>query len=385
MIALFLLVQFIACYYYSTKKGMEKGKVDEVIVRVRLIFAREGIGLKAKKGLIILTEGKKRGVDSDKEVKLYWGKKGLTVKINEQTLLETNDTVYLQSEGLIQVGERFYRGEVRAFVSPESGLIVINRLRVREYLYGVIPCEIGPINERTFEAVKAQVIVARSFALSRLGRRKGLGYDLYDSYLRDQEYRGAGYESELSNRAVEETAGEVLTWEGEVAEALYHCCCGGRTAQGSRSYLIPVFDTPGHKSGTNPFCAQSPHFSWKVTIPRDSVEKVLARLKRLKEQPRVRTFKLIRDEKSKRVKSLWFKTDKGELKVSGEDFRFALGLKSQMFDMKITKSKVLFTGKGWGHGIGLCQDGAVAMARRGYNYHQILNHYYPLLKIRRLN
>lgn len=360
-------------------------KVDEVIVRVRLIFASEGIGLKAKKGLVILTEGKKTSVDSDKVVKLYWGKKGIIVKTSDKTLFEAKDTVYFQSEGPIQIGERFYRGEVRAFLSPESGLIVVNQLPLREYLYGVIPCEIGPISDETFEAVKAQAIVARSFTLSRLGRRKGWGYGLYDSYLRDQEYRGAGYESELSNRAVDETAGEVLIWEGEVAEALYHCCCGGKTTQGSRNYLIPVFDTPGHKSGAKPFCAQSPHFSWEVTIPRDSVEKMLARLKMIKEQVRVRSFKLKRDEKSKRVKKLWFKTDKGEVIVSGDDFRFALGLKSQMFDMKFTKRNVIFTGKGWGHGIGLCQDGAVAMARHGYNYREILNHYYPLLKIRRLN
>ncbi|MEO0052385.1 MAG: hypothetical protein ABIK11_07630, partial [candidate division WOR-3 bacterium] len=79
-----------------------------------------------------------------------------------------------------------------------------------------------------------------------------------------------------------------------------------------------------------------------------------------------------------------FKTDRGELTVNGADFRLALGLKSTFFELRISRGSVIFEGKGWGHGVGMCQDGAVGMSRLGYDYRQILKHYYPRLKLGRL-
>ncbi len=383
LIILFFIGQLLSCYYYGKDKTQIRLKKGQIFVRVRLINVKEGTNLLSEGELFITTLRKTKKVRGGEAVKLTATGKKVTVKMGNTILFCESDTVSFSSKGLIQVGARRYRGEIKAFFSPESGLIVINRLPLEWYLYGVIPCEIGPIQPETFSAIKAQAVAARSFTIARLDKRKGRGYDLYDSYLRDQEYQGAGREVALGNKAVDETAGEVLVYKGEIAEALYHNCCGGITAQGFKEYLKPVFDTPGHKRKGAPFCASSPHYFWQVTISRDSLERVLTRIAGLKTKIRIKSFKLTKCSVSQRVREIAFTTAQGEVTLSGENFRFALGLNSQMFDMKLTGKKVTFTGKGWGHGVGLCQTGAVEMARRGYNYQQILKHYYPELKIRR--
>ena len=131
--------------------------------------------------------------------------------------------------------------------SGGASLTVVNEVDLESYLVGLINYEVSSAWE--IDAVKAQAVAARSFTMTRLGKRQGLGHDLFDSYLRDQEYRGTERETELSRQAVLATRGEVLEFHGEVCEALYHGNCGGVTANGSQPYLKSVPDTPGHRRG----------------------------------------------------------------------------------------------------------------------------------------
>jgi len=383
------VVIFLACYNYSAPKKPETFARHEVFVRVRLSVGQQGVRVKSAQGLVIVTEGVQRQVSDKGFVVLDQDDSRVAVRIGAaKNALDlwrrSKDTIVISSSGLLDVQGRRYRGEIRAFIIPDTGMVVVNRLTLEQYLYGVVPAEIGPIKPETFEAVKAQAVAARSFTLTRLTRRRGLGYELYDSYLRDQEYQGADREVVLGNKAVDETKGEALIYNDEVAMALYHGNCGGVTADGSEPYLKSVFDTPGNRPGAEPFCALSSNFSWRCTVSQDSIERLLMKLKGGKIKPRVRGFSLEKDRGAKRVKKIRFQTDQGEIVVDGSEFRFALGLKSTFFQMKLHARRFNFEGRGWGHGVGLCQDGAIEMARKGYHYRQILNHYYPALRIKKL-
>jgi stage II sporulation protein D len=278
------------------------------------------------------------------------------------------------------VGERSYRGDLAIFRNAESQLCVVNVLGMEEYLFGVVPCEIGPINQQTLEAAKAQAVAARSFTLSRLGRRQGLGHDLFDSFARDQEYRGTGRETEFARLAVLATAGEVLVYHDQPIEALYHGNCGGHTADGSQPYLRGVPDTPTR--GGRPFCSGSPNFAWNVTLPLDSLNAVVSR--QAGGRRRVRSIRLDADSRSGRVRYAYFTTGQGVVRMHGADVRSGLGLKSQNVTIAVRGTNVAVTGRGWGHGSGLCQDGAIGMARAGRGYRQILMHYYSGVSLKRL-
>jgi stage II sporulation protein D len=299
---------------------------------------------------------------------------GLVVAAGDFAAVRTADTlVAVAEDGLVRVGDRSYRGHLLLFESRDGNLAVVNVLGLEDYLLGVVPCEIGPITTRTLEAAKAQAVAARSFTLTRLGRRKGLGHDLFDSYLQDQEYRGTEREIELSRQAVQTTRGEVLEYNGEVCEALYHANCGGVTAKGSKPYLKSVPDTPGHVRGRKAYCAGRPNSTWQTNISRDSLEAVASRLSGKK--CRVRGCKVDTDE-SGRAKCIELATDGGSVRVPGSDFRMAMGLKSTAFTVTMRNRYASFTGRGWGHGMGMCQDGAMAMAEAGADYRKILRHYY---------
>ncbi len=354
---------------------------EPIVVRVRLTVPKERVCITAEQGLQVRIDGRTWRVDSVLVTLRPDGFRLAGGNLPPQLLRDT--VIITSSSGLVRVDSRSYRGAVRVFYLEDSSrTVVVNRLPLDEYLYSVVPCEIGPVKPETYEAVKAQAVAARSFTLSRLGRRKGLGYDLYDSYFRDQEYRGAGAELALATRAVDETRGEVLEYQGEVVEALYHGNCGGVTADGTNPCLISVRDSPG--AGGRPFCSWSGNFSWRMSIGLDSIERALARLTGSSGRIRVKGVRLIRAKESCRVQKLYFKTCQGELTVNGTDFRLALGLKSTFFELRISRGRAIFEGRGWGHGVGMCQDGAVGMSRLGYDYRQILKHYYPRLKLGRL-
>jgi stage II sporulation protein D len=144
-----------------------------------------------------------------------------------------------------------------------------------------------------------------------------------------------------------------------------------------------VRDTPGHRSG-RPFCAGGKHYSWTVTMSRAEFERKLGALLGAGGSVRLQGVKLDKERGSGRVLHLRLSTSKGGRRVAGSDFRFGIGLKSTLFDLKTSRSKVTITGRGWGHGKGMCQEGAIEMARRGNDYRRILTHYYSSVLISRL-
>ena len=357
----------------------------EPLVRVRLSTGSTAF-LSSSQGMVLTAGSIRQSVGPNEVVGFRIADCRLQIADSRSPLaavLRTAETLAVApaGDGLVRVGDRSYRGRLLLFRSVDGDLAVVNVLGLEEYLLGVVPCEIGPINTGTLEAAKAQAVAARSFTMTRLGKRQGLGHDLFDSYLRDQEYRGTERETELSRQAVLATRGEVLEYHGEVCEALYHGNCGGVTANGSQPYLRSVPDTPGHRRGRKAYCSNKPNFSWQVSIRKESLDAVASRLSGGK--CRVRGCRLETDRQSHRVKNLHLSTDRGSVRLPGSGFRMAMGLKSTGFTMAIRGSTVTFTGHGSGHGSGMCQDGAVGMAEAGASYKQILQHYYSGVMLKR--
>lgn len=354
----------------------------EPLVRVRLTAGNVPF-LSSSRGLTVAAGSQCQSVGPNQSLQVSL-ERGLVAATGEIRLLRTAETLTVAAGegGFVRVGDRSYRGRLLLFRSADNDLAVVNVIGLEEYLLGVVPCEIGPINARTIEAAKAQAVAARSFTMARLGRRKGLGHHLFDSYLRDQEYRGVKRETELSRQAVEATRGEVIQSQGEVCEALYHANCGGRTANGSQPYLGSVPDTPGHRRGGKAYCSGKPNFSWQASFRRESLDAVVSRYSGKK--CRVSSGRIETDRQSGRVKGLDFATDRGSVRLPGSDFRMAIGLKSTAFRMAIRGRSVTFIGHGWGHGSGMCQDGAIAMAETGVSYREILRHYYSGVVVERI-
>ncbi len=308
---------------------------------------------------------------------------GPEIIINSKYSVEDSDYPVIFScdkDAVITVDGVPYRGKI-VIKGSGSRMKVINVLGIEEYLFGVLPAEIGTITPSIYEAAKAQAVAARSYALARFGKHSD--FDVYAD-TRDQVYRGYGGETPEAREAVLATRGEVLVYKDEIVEAKYHSTCGGKTASSlevwgvDKPYLTSVKDK---RFFGKPFCFNSPHFKWEVWMDRDKFEeKVLSAIG----GGRIKRWKIIRNKKSERVKEIEFFTDEGKKKIKGTDFRALLGLKSTWFDIKRKGKKILIQGHGYGHGVGMCQFGAFEMSRRGYNYKKILKHYYKKTRIVKL-
>lgn len=290
-------------------------------------------------------------------------------------------TIRPSGAGELALDGRRYRGALE-LRHKGGGLTAVNIVPIDGYLRSVVPEEM-PVDWPA-EAIKAQSVAARSFALASRGRHASEGYDLCTT-THCQLYTGTAAEKSASNAAIKATRGEVLTYGGKPIEALFHTDSGGMTENseavwGSHvPYLRAAKDTPAK---TMP---------WTKTISRADLERKLAA--KGHDIGKVRSIALsplaigraAKDRTaSGRVKTMTVKGTKGTATLSGTTWRSLLGLKSTLFDAKLAKDMVTFTGYGSGHGLGISQWGAERMATRGASYADILHHYYTGTKLQQL-
>lgn len=303
--------------------------------------------------------------------------------------------------GRVRLDGRAYRGAV--LVTPgESGVTGVNLLDLESYLLGVVPLEIGagrPPEE--LEAVKAQAIAARTYAIRHMGRREARGFDFYGSVL-DQVYGGLDAEDPVSSRAVQETRGEVLVYRGEPIEAFYHSTCGGRTAAleevwpgAPRPYLRSVSD---RRPGGGWYCESSNRFRWTEEWDARALAATLSRGLQSRGHSgtvsTVESMDVTGRTPSGRAAELRIRTNLGQELVHGDSIRRVLRpepdriLNSTAIEVhtrgREEVTELVVEGAGWGHGIGMCQIGAVGRARQGHTYRDILLTYYPGTRIARL-
>jgi stage II sporulation protein D len=266
------------------------------------------------------------------------------------------------SDGYIFIDNAWYRG--RVLVVPNGGKVTaVNWVDLEEYLYSVLGAEMPASWPQ--EALKAQAVAARSFALNRRDRSLSASFDVGRTTAH-QVYRGLASEAPSTIAAVNATRGQVLTHSGRVIEAVFHASSGGHTENVEDVWQQPL---PYLRSVPD-FDQDAPVFRWSETFTTSQFQQRVTGIGQLQS---VATERLTPQG---RVASIRLQGSEGTLTLTGTQLRQALGLRSTLFSVSIQGDTIRFDGRGFGHGIGMSQWGARGLALQGYSYPQILAHYY---------
>jgi stage II sporulation protein D len=268
----------------------------------------------------------------------------------------------------------------RLIIKRQNGrLVVINEVDLEEYLKGVVPAEMSASWHP--EALRAQAIAARTYGLYQMRQNAKKEFDVVAS-TRDQVYKGRAGADGPAGRAVEQTRAMVLTYRDEPVLAAFHSTAAGPTEDALNVWSL---DLPYLKGVECPFDMNSPHFQWRTDVALPFIEK------RLREEGFpvgiIAGLAPATYSKAGRVTQVRILHSDGELNIKGEDLRRVIGytmLASTQFEFEVVGLEVQFTGRGAGHGVGLCQWGAKELAERGYSAETILRYYYPGADIRNL-
>ena len=331
--------------------------------------------------------------------------------------MATNKSMKIQSPSSspIKINNKRYRGYL-TFDTVDKQLAAINNVGLEEYLYGVVPREMP--STFSYEALKAQAVAARSYAVCSVTRNKDKSFDLYDT-VSSQVYDGFDAERDNVRKAVDETRGQILLSEGKVVNATYSSSNGGYTADANDvwgakyKYLISKEDK---------YSINEPNYNWNFEINANDL------INGLKKQGinvnSINQIYVKECNNSKRVKTVAIMDGAKEVLVDNNKFKNAIGankFKSSMYtieasgvsaatqapdndsDGEVTvlfedgvaifisseasekaspslaisaDAKIKIAGHGWGHGVGLSQWGANNMAKAGLKYDEILKFYY---------
>lgn len=302
--------------------------------------------------------------------------------------------------GFLTVNGRSFRDRVRIVPLAQGGCDVVNEVDLEKYLAGLVNSE---ISARWAEAtIDAQVIAARTYAIYQMGESRKKKYSYYDldSTTKDQVYEGAWKEDYRAMRSVERTRGMVLRDRKSKAllKAFYHSTCGGRTELPEN-----VWGKPHHgfrRSVSCSFCQSSPRLAWGIEITSDELESTLQ--EKLRIQAFLERFEVLERDAQGRVKALravWRQKPGSHLesRIKASQFREWFGaarMQSTWFGFapvafsmgkmglgrspaSIARTRIVISGRGYGHGVGMCQWGAKVMGEKGFQSRQILTHYYP--------
>ena len=376
------------------------------------------IGLFSNESEMMNAKGKLDGVSY-----VYPNGFNVLVDCNSQIVFSFNSTNNIDffTGHIINYDSKSYRGAIRVKRFQSSDLTVINHIDLEEYLYGVVPKEM-PV-EWSLEALKAQAIAARNFAVMHLGDYETLGFDLTDD-INSQVYGGVEAENIRSNQAVDETKGLLLKYNDIVAATYYHSNSGGQTESVENVWQSEI---PYLKGISDEYSENVKNSSWEKTYTLSQISLQLNNAGydvgriydvipvSISENNRVLEllFKGTKDdvvlEKGDTrkifgyfdIKSMWFDVKKGnEVRIVNSKKYYSDGITSQKIitasgikdlsnynaydiyngesikSIETRISNITFKGKGFGHGIGMSQWGAKVMAERGHTYEDILLHYY---------
>ena len=285
-----------------------------------------------------------------------------------------------QNNKLLRMDGVSYRGVFEVFINPVKRPIIVNDVDIEKYLRGVVPNELSPITYPYMQAIKAQAVAARTFALANLGLNARKGFDLY-SDSRSQVYRGEKGEHVFSDRAIRETKGIVAVYKKEPIVAFYSSTCGGLTE--SYHHIFQKPEISYLKGGVKCPDQESPYRKWKSYIVISDIQEKFDRLGIGK----LKKIISVRKSQNKRTVEMNFVGNKGNKILKGLQIRSILQLHSNWItDLDTRKNKKYISeihvkGRGWGHGVGLCQMGTVELSQKGWNFERILKHYYSGIKV----
>lgn len=274
--------------------------------------------------------------------------------------------------GKIYQKKYVYEGSFK--IISNGKLAVIQELPMEEYIKGVVPMEI-PYSWPA-EVLKAQAVIARTYAYKNLNKHINEGYNLC-STVHCQVYGGKADYPEVI-KAVQDTKGIIVVYKNEIANTYYHSNCGGKTEDvkdiwgGEFEYLKGVTCFKKHNSRDD---------TWTAAYKKSELSKIFGKnIYEIRASKKSGTGRIIEYE---------IKTDGGVIYEKGALMRLKLNpfkLRSNMIDkIETTPTHIIFTGRGWGHGVGLCQDGARKLATEGYSYKEIIRFYYPGVKFKKMD
>ena len=277
----------------------------------------------------------------------------------------------LRSERPIRFNGREYPA-ILELVRNGEGLAVVNELPLEDYVVGVVRAE---ANEKwPLEMLRAQATVARTYAAYHRQLAAGKPFHLVASTAH-QQYAGRVPATSPAWGAVRDTAGEVLLWEGELFPAFYHTESGGYT-EDPRT-VFAARNMPALKPVRCDFSAGSPHFYWTLDVRLTEMAETLRRNGVL--IGTISAIEVTERTPSLRAAMVTIRGDR-DVMLRGNDFRRMLGydtFKSTLFAVVLDGDLARFSGRGYGHGVGMCQWGAKGMAEQGYSARQILEYFYP--------
>lgn len=365
------LTLLLSCSLLSFAKRM-----PETIIRVGLIQKQRSfnISCEGEYYLYEIKSGAKTKISPLNDY-LLRGSKNI-IKFDGKIVSSPAKLICEDKNSFIRINGRRYRDNI--FIICKDGLLtVINELGIEHYVSGVLSKEVDP--EWGIESLKAQAVISRTYALRNIGKHGAENFDMCNN-THCQVYGGMESETGKTNKAVEATKNEVLVYKGELAQSFFHASCGGHTENCNNVWDIRNNIETRYLSGRpDRFCSDSPHNFWESKISSDFIEERLS--KAGYKVGKISNIRISGKSGSGRAKMLNISHSGGTLSILAAKFRLAVDpwlIKSVMFKRISKNGKYFeFSGKGWGHGVGMCQWGAKQMADRGYNYKQILKHYYP--------
>lgn len=358
---------------------------DPVSVRIRVAGDEEKIMLNVKGPYRIEAINKDLLLDEGKYLKTSYvipTNSGLLLgfRLGVQEFKIYGIRIIPKKDATIYLNKKPFRGIVDIIRTEKFKLLVVNHVDIEKYLYGVLHHE-TPHYWPT-ETLRAQAVVARTFAMHRKEIMRSRDYDL-TSDIYSQVYGGRAGERRSTRKAVDRTRGKILTYNGKVLPAYYHSMCAGHTEDAK---IVFNMNLPPLEGVRCPYCKGAPHTHWKKSFSYKQIEKKLNNY-----GITVNGINFIAEGKrdaSGRLESVNVRHEKGTETIKAYKFRLALGpnkLRSTNFTIRITSKGVVFEGKGWGHGVGMCQWGAFGMGKRRKNYKEILEFYYPGARITDIN
>ncbi|MFP4497766.1 MAG: SpoIID/LytB domain-containing protein [Vulcanimicrobiota bacterium] len=384
---------------FSVGEGGSENKVEKFNLSRKTLYRFRGVATQGKAPYINVYDKKGRLVAKGVgPVHVYNPEKANPISVLE---LQPNGTFRFNC----------YRGELKFFPADSGRLLVNNYLTMDEYVAGVVPSEMPAIFPG--EALKAQAVMARTFAISQVkeARHKLDGYDLCDE-IHCQVYKGVAREQLNTDEAVTATSGEVVYYEGKPAFTPFFSTCGGHTADASSAwsgkvpYLVGIYDGPSNVNNNlskeesfkefidNPpqaYCQNAERYRWVRTYRKQELEKMLkgsmGKLMGRDKPMELGTLSTIRVRSRAsdgRVQAVEILSSEGVFTVEKDKIRWLTsggkistgGLPSTLFYIVDKEGEIIFRGGGWGHAVGMCQEGARGMDLSGKNYKEIIRHYY---------
>jgi len=268
------------------------------------------------------------------------------------------------------LGQRYYDDDM--LISASKGLLwFINQVDIEDYICGVVESESG--YQPAIEFYKTQAILCRTFTLENIGKHYTEGFYLCDG-VHCQAYKGKNYSlsyHSIITQAVNETKDLIIVdSENNVITATYHANCGGQTMNSEDVWGEPKYYL---RSVNDSFCQYQRNTAWEKKISITDF-KTFLRANKFSEQNIQGDLSF-----SQPIRKAYYKINNDS--VSLRKIRESFNLKSTYFSIKNDSDSLIFKGKGYGHGVGLCQDGAIQMAKKGYAYADIINFYFKGVRV----